>query len=108
MNSPARAGAERGAAARCGARWQPQQPPRPFLLEIQRPGRRRGDPSEPAAQFGHIRPDAGFGQDFEAEGQRGGADVVSLLDPQCLRDRRQVVVAETAVTAGEAGGAGPG
>jgi len=80
-----------------------EQPQGPLLLELQRPGGQRADPPDPPAEFGHLRPDPGLGQDPQAERQRGRADAVPLLDTQCQGDRGEIVLSEPPVT-GHGGG----
>jgi cation diffusion facilitator family transporter len=94
-------GAIRGRRA---ARREAQQAQRPFLFEVQRLGGWRADPPDPAAELGDLGPYPRFRQHPQAERQRRGADVVAPLDPQRVRHRRQVVVAEPAVRAGRARG----
>ena len=81
-----------------------QQPQRPLLFELKRLGGPRADSPDAPAELGDFRPDARFCQHFQAERQGGGTDVVPLLDSQCVRDRRQIIVIELAVAPGEPGG----
>jgi hypothetical protein len=74
-----------------------QEAERSFLFEVERAGGGRLDAADPPAKLGHLGPDSGLGEHAEAEGQRGGADVVSALDRQRERDRVQVALAELPV-----------
>ena len=112
VTAPTPVTAGRAAAGRLGSRppagSQAEQPQRPFLLELQRTGGQRLDPPDPAAELGDLRPDPGFGQDPQAERQRGRADVVALLDRQCQCHRAEVVLAELPVPGGGRPAAGRG
>ena len=115
---PAAAGPAEGCRSRPASRersgpgplpgHEAEQAQRPFLLEFQRTGRQRADPPDPAAEFGYLHPYPWLGQDPQAERQRGGADVVSLLDLEGECHRGEVVIAELPMARTEVGGGAGG
>jgi hypothetical protein len=89
-----------------GSRRKAQQPQRPLLLEVQRAGDRSADPPGPPAELGHLGSRRRIGDDFQAERERRGADVVTPLDRQRERDRVQVAIGELPVRGRPASAAG--
>ena len=87
----------RAIAAGWRAGRQPEQPQRPLLLEVQRPGDRSWDPACSPAELGYLRSRRRIGHDTQAEREGRGTDVIPPLYRQREADRVQVTDGELAV-----------